>query len=222
MVVYIQGMSSPTPPVTVTQTFYVTQLNGARVQVLSQAESDYHAKLAREYQAQYDTTDASDLADLDRLLMAELQVFRLNSWLLAGSTYDGFTITGQDQMRHSRALKDLHLAISSLKNDLGMTKAQRERSANSGSVAAYIMELRTRAKEFGVHREKQLDTALEMMMRIKSMVETFDRSNDREREIMGIVNEHDIVEFLRHVVIPGYAEIDEHFQTHSQKYWTLA
>lgn len=207
---------APAPP---PQKFFVTQLNGVRVEVLDQSEVDYHTNLAGEYNRQYETKDASDLADIDRLLMAELQAYRLGAWLMSGLTWDGYTITSQDAMRHSRSLKDLHVMISGLKNDLGMTKAQRERSANAGSVASYIMDLRSRAKEFGVHREKQLDRALEMMMRLKSIVETYDRSNQREREIMGFNTDKDIVQFVRDVVIPLYDEVDAHFRANVQRYW---
>jgi hypothetical protein len=197
--------------------FQVTQLNGQTLEVLTQAEQDFYEKQVADYQAAFSFSNVSDLNDLDRLLADELQSFRISRMLASGRDEDG-TLLPQGLLGDLRtAQRGLARDINTGKSALGMSVLARQKDASS--VGGYLVELRKRAREQGITRERQLTRALVLMNELKSLVSTFDRSNETERDRLGLQNEKDIVKWVRDYMVPEFDDIDEHFRTHQQKAW---
>ncbi len=195
----------------------VKQLNGQALEVQGDVESKYYTEQQKKYMAENVFSAASDLADLDRLLFLELLDFRWRMWLSSGRDYDGFIAPSQeDQLRKN--LKENAPLISQIKNDLGLTKSARDKES-SESVGAYLMELKRRAKEHGIRREKQLTSALCLTKELFSLLSTYDRSNALERSKIGLDTPDDILDWIRSSMQPQFDEVDLYFRTHSQKAW---
>lgn len=195
----------------------VTTVAGHSIEVMSPDEAKYYNSSKRKYLAENKFTAVTDQADLDRLLFMELLVFRWTGWLSSGRDYDGLLTPNQeDQIRKN--LKEMSPLISNVKNDLGLTKSQRDKEAFE-SVGQYLVDLKARAKEHGVRREKQLTAAIALTKELFSLVGTFDRSNELERGKIGLETEADIVDWIRLHMKPTFDEIDEYFQNHQQKFW---
>ena len=198
--------------------YTVTQLNGHQMEVLTSFEADFHTQQMSRYMAENAFTAVSDLTDLDRLLNYELLVFRSNRWLSSGREYDGSELTLGQQTELRRQMKEISALISTVKNDLGLTRTAREKEAFE-SVGTYIVSLKERAKQHGVRRESQLTTAIVLVNELKSLVGTFDRSNELERRKLGLESEADIVEWIRVKFIPEFDAVDQHFRDHQQRFW---
>jgi len=195
----------------------VTTVAGHKIQVMSAEEARYYRSQKTKYLAENKFTAVTDQADLDRLLFMELLVFRWTGWLASGRDYDGLLSPNQeDQLRKN--LKEVSPLISSVKNDLGLTKSQRDKEAFE-SVGQYLVDLKARAKEHGVRREKQLTAAICLTKELFSLIGTYDRSNELERSKIGLESEADIVDWIRSAMKPQFDAIDEYFQTHQQKMW---
>lgn len=207
----------PAPPQANAGQFVVQQLNGQQLEVLSQEEADFYAKQVADYQRAFTFTNVSDLNDLDRLLADELQAFRIQRMLASGRDPDGTLLpTGMLESLRT-AMRGLAKDIITNKNALGMSVTARNK--DQSSVGTYLNELRIRAKEQGVKRERQLDRALVLMNELKSLVSTYDRSNDTEKDRLGLQNEADIVKWVRDYMIPEFDDVDAHFRQHQQRLW---
>lgn len=193
----------------------VTTPSGVIIRVLGDVEQQFYIAKAKEYLDQNDFTNVSDLLDLDRLLFYELIVFRMQWWLGAGVDYDGLPI---DRNQLQRNLKDTSDQLSKVKNDLGLTKSARDK-AQAESVGAYLTDLKQRAKEFGVHRERQLVKGITLMKQLASIVGAFDRADKIEREKLGFRDEVEVLAWVRDVMIPEFDAVDAHFRANQQRYW---
>ncbi len=195
----------------------VRQTNGQTLQVMGDTEAKFYRGQQKRYLDENKFTAASDLADLDRLLFFELLVFRWTQWLSSGRDYDGWLApSAEEQLRKN--LKETAPLISAIKNDLGLTKSQRDKE-QADSVGAYLVELKRRAKEHGVRREKQLTAAICLTKELFSLVGTFDRSNQLERSKIGLESADDILDWIRNHMKPEFDSIDEHFRKNSQRFW---
>lgn len=195
----------------------VRQLNGQTLEVMGSVESTFYTAQQKRYLEENKFTLQSDLADLDRLLFFELLVFRWTQWLSSGRDYDGFLAPSvEEQLR--RNLKETAPLISAIKNDLGLTKSQRDKES-AESVGAYLLELKRRAKEHGIRRNKEVTTAICLIKELFSLVGTYDRSNALERSKIGLESADDILDWIRTHMKPTFDEVDEHFRTTSQKFW---
>jgi hypothetical protein len=194
----------------------VTQVCGIELTVLTQAEQHWFNSARDSYLSQTKFTETTDLNDLDRLIGLELTVFRLTHWLSAGHDYNDFEV---DDTLLRRNVREYSEQITRVKSSMNLNKAARDDAANSGDLAVYISELLAKAKEFGIHRETQLTRALVLMNELAAIVGAYDRSDEEERERLGFQDESEIVDWVRTRMLPEYREIDEHFRTHSQKYW---
>lgn len=204
----------PGTPITNLRSVY--QLNGQALDVMGDDEALYYGESQRRYLDENTFTANTDLADLDRLLFFELLVFRWTRWLASGRDYDGFLSPGaEDQLRKN--LKETSPLISQIKNDLGLTKASRDRSADS--VGAYIVELKKRAKEHGIRRETQAARAIVLANELFSLVGTYDRSNPLERSKIGLDSPDDILEWVRSYMRPEFEDVDKAYRAGTQKYW---
>ena len=212
-----------TPTVTVRSTrkrYKVRTTTGHEIELQSQGEQKYYVAARDKYLSENIFTVASDLRALDRLLLMEVQLYRWQWQLAAGVDYDLEHLEAGDEAALQKAIKETSLQVSQVQNDLGLTKAQREKD-NEDSVGAYLVKLRTRAKEFGVHREKQLGRALELMNETFGIAGAYKRSNEKERQKLGFETAEDIVDWLLEVAQPRYEEIDQHFRQNTQKFWAM-
>lgn len=195
----------------------VLQLNGQPIEVQGKEEEKFYNEQRQRYLDENAFTAASDRADLDRLIFLELLDFRWRGWLSSGKDYDGL-LTPQQEEQLRRNLKDNSPLISQVKNDLGLTKSQRDKE-KAESVGSYITTLKTAAKQHGVRREKQLTKAICLIKELFSLVGTFDRSNQLERSKIGLDTSDDVLDWIRQIMKPGFDEIDEYFRANEQRFF---
>lgn len=207
-------VGSPQAPLQV----QVRTLGGMTITVMGQAEADYYCEQKLKYMSENTFTAVSDLTDLDRMLFAELEVYRATCWLAAGRDYEQNLLAPSEIASCRKVIKENGTMISSIKNDLGLTKSQRDRDQYE-SVGKYIQELKARAREHGVNREKQLTKGIILIKELLSMVGTYDRSDEIERQKLGLENADEILDWIRGVMAPEFNAIDEYFRTHQQKFW---
>lgn len=193
--------------------------SGQTIEVLCLAERLFYEGQAARYQSENKFSNTSDLLDLDRLVFLELLIFRASSWLGREQDYNGELLTDRAVADNRRALRENSVLISDVKADLGLTRAARDK-ADYASVGAYITSLKQRAKEFGVHRERQLVKGITLCQQLFSIVGAFDRSDGIERVKIGFATETDILDWIRTVMRPEFDEVDAHFVAHTQRYWT--
>ena len=193
--------------------------SGQYIEVLGDAERDFYEGQRKAYMAQNLFTNTSDLLDLDRLVFLELLIYRATSWIGRGQDYDGLRLSDSAETAQRRSLKETSTLISVIKNDLGLTKSQRDKDAYS-SVGTYITQLKQRAKEFGVHREKQVATGITLCKQLFAIVGAYDRSDEVERKKIGFENADEILEWIRNVMVTEFDAIDTAFIAGTQKYWT--
>lgn len=217
-VVNRSGVTPPSLPATATSPVAVTTLNGMSIVVQGQAEADYYAGAQQRYLEQTTFTHTSDLTDLDRMLFAELEVYRCTCWLAAGRDYEQNLLGPGEHAACRKVIKENSALISTIKNDLGLTKSKREQE-QFASVGTYITNLKARAREHGVKREKELTKALALTKELFSMVATYDRSDETERQKLGLETPDDVLDWVRSVMKPEFDAIDQHFRTHQQRTW---
>ena len=193
--------------------------SGQYIEVLGDAERDFYEGQRKAYMAQNLFTNTSDLMDLDRLIVLEVLIYRATSWIGRGQDYDGLPLSDSAETAQRRSLKETSTLISVIKNDLGLTKLQRDKDAYS-SVGTYITQLKQRAREFGVHREKQVATGITLCKQLFAIVGAYDRSDEVERRKIGFENADEILEWIRTVMVTEFDAIDTAFINGTQKYWT--
>lgn len=199
--------------------FQVDTPSGQAIEVLGDSERDFYVGQCLAYITENRFTNASDLLDLDRLIFLELLVYRATSWLGRGQDYDGVPLSDRDDVAQRRSLRDNSSLISVIKNDLGMTRSQRDKAAYE-SVGAYITQLKQRAKDFGVHRESQVSTGITLCKQLFSIVGAFDRSDEVERHKIGFDNAEEILDWIRDIMLPEFDKLDNDFINVKQKYWS--
>ncbi len=186
--------------------------------VQSRDEAKFYSGQQQKYLAEHKFTAITDLLDLDRLLFFELLNHRATVQLSSGRNALGHTLTLSEEADCRRAIKEAAPQISSLKNDLGMTKSQRDKEQYE-SVGSYLVQLRARAAEFGVHRQNQVTKALALINELYSLVGAYDRSDESERQKLGLESADDILEWIRTVMRPEFDAIDQHFRQNQQRTW---
>ena len=196
----------------------VKSITGHDIELQTDKEKKYYEEARDKYLAENKFTAASDLRGLERLLLLEVQAYRCQWQIAAGVDYDLNFLTPQQETLLHKTMKELAPMISTLQNDLGLTKAQRDKDSHE-SVGAYINELKVRAKAFGVFREKQLGKALELTKELFSVAGAYKRSNDAERKKLGFESAEDVVDWVIEVMKPQFDEVDEYFREHDQKNW---
>ncbi len=194
----------------------VQLVSGKAVTVQTSLEAEWFNETRDSYTSQLKFTEKTDLVDLDRLLILELMVFRFTQQLSAGHDYDG------DMLNEKQMLQDLKLysdQINKVKETMGLSKKSRDDAANEGNFSSWLADLKSRAKVFGVHREKQLTKALALMNELSTVVGAFDRSDEEERRKLGFETEKDIVDWVRETMLPEYHALDQYFRENEQRYW---
>lgn len=181
-------------------------------------EARFYVTQQRKYQAENKFTAVTDLQDMDRLLFCELLNFRYQHWLGKGANYHNEVLGSVGESDLRKAIKQNNAIISGIKNDLGLTKSQRDKEQYE-SVGSYLVQLRARAMEHGVRREKQLGKAIALINEMFAMIGAFDRANEVERRKLGLETEADILDWVRSVMRPEFEEIDAYFRKHQQRFW---
>lgn len=196
--------------------FSVRLLSGEDLEVMTEVEARWFTTSQEKYVSETKFTDTTDLQDMDRLLCLELLMFRWNQHLAKGRDYEG-NLVDDDLLR--KQVKEQSEAITKLKQSLGLDKKTRDAALNEGNFHAWFMDVKRRAKLFGIHRENQLNRALALMNELSSIIGSYDRSDEEERRKLGFQTEVDIVAWCRDSMLPQFREIDEYFIEHEQKLW---
>lgn len=200
---------------------------GGTLTVQHSDEKEYYTSAMRNYMETYKFTDFSDLMDLTRLLAFEVTVNRWQTFINRDKNYLDEELSVVERENYRKAVDSASSSISRLKEQLGMTRA--ERDAQNETVAGYIAQLRKRAAEFGVLRNAQAVEAHNQLGAILGKVGAFLRASPRERSMMRIEiggkvetmsDAETILRWINTDVAAAFNEIDEAFRNGQQKYWT--
>jgi hypothetical protein len=128
--------------------------------------------------------------------------------------YFGDSINAGDFVKQ---IKDNSVEIRLLKKALGIDKGSRDRDKGE-SVAAYMEDLRVRAKEFGIMRNEQASKMITLGQELIALLTWFDNCTPDERRENDIES-HDLIDWIREVFKTEFQEIDTKFRQSTQKYW---
>lgn len=193
----------------------VTLPSGAPFEALNDEESEYFRGQAAKYVEQFALVSVADLADLDLVLMLEFQIYRVNRWLSRRADYEGKAI---DETKLRAQMTEMSRELRGVKKQLGIDKPTRDKTSGQGSPAQRIASVMARAKAFGIHRENQLDKALELSFQVIALVTYHRNANPEERRTRHIEAD-DVIEWLWTVYKPGFEEVDAYFREHVQRFW---
>lgn len=196
--------------------FDVELCSGETLRVQTQTEQRWFVDTKKKYLAETKFTDITDTQDMDRLLCLELLMFRWNQHLASGYDYHD-NLVDDDLLR--KQVKEQSVAITLLKTSLSLDKKSRDAALNEGNFATWLADVKRRAKLFGVHRETQLTKALSCMNELSGIVGAYDRSDEEERKKLGYETEHEILQWVRDVMLPDFRAIDEYFLENEQRMW---
>lgn len=190
--------------------------SGAPFEVIGDEEADYIEDLSQQYLSAFEFSNVSDVQDLDRVVAMEVQTYRWARYMARGVDYNGIRVDGVDLQKR---IKEFSGEIRQLKKALGIDAATREKARGEGSLPAYLALLREKARVFGVHREHQLDRALELWHQLMSVVMVYNNAVDEDERRLIHHTAEDILSWVTDVAAPEFREIDEYFRSNSQKYW---
>lgn len=191
----------------------VKSAGGLVLSVVGQREKEWFETVLKKYQQEYLFENIADLQDLDRLMGLELLSYRYTIWLVMGHNYAGKTIIDKD-IRVGKEKWDTEIRL--LKNHMGMDRKNRMQ-AESESTGDFLKNLLRRAHEFGIHRDHQIAKAMDLIYELSKLVGLHDRTDAEEQSSLG-VTEHQIIGWIREVVVPEFMEIDAAFRK-NQKLW---
>lgn len=196
--------------------FEVTLCSDEVLYVQTEVEQRWFNATKAKYLAENKFDQVTDYQDLDRLLLLELLVFRWSQHLASGWDYQK-NLVDDDLLR--KQLKEQSDVILKLKQSLGMDKKTRDAALADGNFHTWFMDVKRRAKAFGIHRENQLNKALALINDLSGHLGAFDRSDEEERKKIGFETEKDLIAWVRDEMLPAYRAIDEYFLEHEQKMW---
>lgn len=179
------------------------------------SEVAYVNDRAKKYMTDNKFQNVSDLQDLDRMLTFECFCYRWSKWISSQMDYWGDSI---DSDKLQKALNSTSSELRAIKKSIGVDKETREKQRGEDSVDTYLMNLRARAKEFGIVRNQQLDMALELFNELKAILILHNNCTEEERKEQK-VTVPEVFDWIVKEAIPRYDAIDLKFRTDSQKYW---
>lgn len=189
-------------------TLYTVQSpSGYDVEVMRPEEADWYENRRDRYMSDNHFPNVSDLQSLDTLLMFELMMYRWTIWQSRGFDYLHARV---DEGQLKTAMKEYSTETRLLKQALGIDKATRDKDKGE-SLADYTANLLARAREFGIHRNQQYELVVTKFYELRSMVLTYYRCDDEERDHLGLTNEK-IIEWIRDHVIADFDEHSEAFR----------
>lgn len=181
----------------------------------SPQEATFIAELSEKYTTEFAFVSSSDLQDLDRVVIFEMLVARWGRWLSRRADDRDNPI---DEKTIREGIGSTSTELRQLKKLLGIDKVARDKAKGEGSVPHYLANLMERAKAFGVHREHQLDKALELTHQLGALVLLYRNCNDDERRNLH-VTQSDLIEWIEEVFLVEFETIDQYFRAHEQKFW---
>lgn len=202
----------------VRQSYAVKTISGHPIDLVHVREKKFYEDARDKYLSENVFSAASDRRGVDRLLLFETQVYRWQWQLAAGVDYDGVPLEPSEQIALHRSIKETEVMISQLQNDLGLTKVQRDKAGSAESVPEYLTNLKLRAKEHGIRRDKQVGRALELFNELIAICGSHRRANENERRKLGFETSEEIVDWVLEVAQPRYDEIDLAYRQ-NQKMW---
>lgn len=194
----------------------VQTVSGENMVVQTEAEGRWYQKTRGDYEEQLRFTETTDLRDLDRVLLIELMLFRWGNWLAAGADYDGFEVD-EDKLRMQ--LRQFNDQLTKVKDSMGLSKRVRDAATAEGNFSTFLSDLKMRAREFGLHRQNQVQYVLAGMNDVSSVIGVFRRSDKEEREKLGFPDEASIVAWIERDILPKFHELDEYFRHNTQRMW---
>jgi hypothetical protein len=189
--------------------------SGANFITLTNDEARYLRERVERYLKDNRFVNVSDFQDIDKMVVFELFMQRWSLWLSRGIDYYGDTV---DARVLAAQLATYSTELRLLKKNLGIDKPSRDRQRGDESVTTYLANLRERAREFGVMRNKQFDKALELLHELAALMTFHDNCDALERQENHVTQE-DIFDWLRTIAIPEFHAIDDHFRKSQQRYW---
>jgi hypothetical protein len=195
----------------------VRTLSGQEITLQSKDEQKFYRQAQSKYLAENKFTVASDLRALDRLIFYEVMIHRWPAQLASGTTATSAILTVQEEDALRRNLKETAPLVSAIQNDLGLTKAARDKDEES--VGGYLVKLKQAAREHGINREKQLGKALELLNELMSLTGAFTRADAHERKKLGFDSADDIVTWVEEYLRPEFTAVDDYFRANSQRFW---
>ena len=193
--------------------FTVMSPSGSNLNLMTQEEADYYEDRRDRYLNDNRFTQVSDLNDLDRLLMLEVLSYRWSYWMSQGFDY---LQTRVEENALKNSIKEYSVEIRLLKQALGIDKVNRDKDKGE-SLPDYIANLLDRAKMFGYHRNSQYELAVTKIYELRTMVMTYDRCDEREREELDL-SLNSIFEWIRDNLVTEWDNLDKNFRA-NQAIW---
>lgn len=197
--------------------YQVTTPSGAILPVLTQEEVDYYLERATRYTTDHKFTSVTDLQDLDRVLSAELMLYRYDIWLTLTTDYDGGNISEDKFLKYSKDLSD---TLQKTKKAMGLDKVTRDKDQGADFVE-WLENVKKRAKQFMVMRNEQFFMAITLFHELIGKIQLYRNCDQIERDELGM-NPDQLLNWIWDDLIPRFNEIDEHFRKegpNAQKYW---
>jgi hypothetical protein len=195
--------------------FPVKLPSGAEFTVLTTGEVRYVEERVQQYNNEYRWSNISDLQDIDRIIQNELFIHRWAGWISKTKDYFGEAVEEQSLRK---SINDFSGEIRLLKKQLGIDKASRDRERGEDSIPVYLENLRRRAQEFGINRNKMMDKGLELSMQAISLAQLWKNCTPEEQAEQACTSD-DIAQWLYDVFRPEFEKVDAEFRATSQKLW---
>jgi hypothetical protein len=183
--------------------------SGARTKVLTTSEVAYVQDKCLRYFEHNHFTNISDIQDVDKLIILETQIFRIGIFLGQGGR--GYDNKAVDEPELRRSLSSFSTEVRQLKKILGIDKQAREAERGEASVSGYLDKLRQRAREFGIHRNKQAAKVVELGMQLIALATYHKNTTDEERRELGITLQ-DLYEWIMDRFAPELQALDVDFR----------
>lgn len=190
----------------------VTCPSGSVLTVMTESEAKIYNEMSERYQKDNRFSNASDLAELDRILSMELMCHRWSQWIIQEEDYEGRPVDTRDLQKY---IESNSKEIRGTKRDLGMDKSSRDKGKQA-SIGEYLQNLLNRGEEMGVHRDEQIIKAMTLWKELQGIVQLYDNSNESERREFNC-NQDQIFDWMRSK-FEEFDEIDEAFRQ-NQKMW---
>jgi hypothetical protein len=187
---------------------------GGKFTVMTDEEERAWHDLVQRYTADNKFTNVSDLQDLERILQLEVLHSRYANWMSTESDYYGDNV---DIRILGSTVKEFSGELRQLKKQIGIDRVSRSRDS-AESLSEYIENLKLRAKEFGVTREKQVTKALLLFNDLMALMTLHDNTTPEEQRQQHCTTE-DLLQWIREIAIPEYEEVDRYFVENQQKFW---
>lgn len=177
-------------------------------------EVQYFNDRVKKYLSDNVFTNISDLQDVDRLIIAELLIWRWGVWVSQKRDYWGEAI---DENVWQKAIREHSAEVRQLKKSLGIDKETRDKQRGEGSIDDYLQKLRQRALALGYTRDKQTAKAIELFMQLEAIITLYRNCDDKERAEQKATKD-DVIQWIEQIAIPEFKVIDEAFRK-NQRMW---